>query len=88
MRQCWQKHDNENDPDIKSFSIKFEFFDPRTPQRNWKVERKFQTLYGRIGALLIGAGLKVELRDKIWAEWVIIYPISFQQNRALKAHSS
>jgi hypothetical protein len=38
----------KNDPDIKSFGIKFEFSGPRTPQRNGKVERKFQTLYGRI----------------------------------------
>jgi hypothetical protein len=26
--------------------IKFEFSGPRTPQRNGKVERNFQTLYG------------------------------------------
>jgi hypothetical protein len=26
--------------------IKFEFSGPRTPQRNGKIERKFQTLYG------------------------------------------
>jgi hypothetical protein len=35
------KQQNVND-------IKFEFSGPRTPQRNGKVERKFQTLYGRI----------------------------------------
>jgi hypothetical protein len=28
--------------------IKFEFSGPRTPQRNGNVDRKFQTLYGRI----------------------------------------
>jgi hypothetical protein len=42
------------DPDIKSFCIKFEFSGPRTPQRNGKVERKFQTLYGKIWAMLNG----------------------------------
>jgi hypothetical protein len=44
---------------------------PRTPQRNGKVERKFQTLYGRIRAMLNGADLGEELRDKIWAECVM-----------------
>jgi hypothetical protein len=38
----------KNDPETKSFGIKFEFLGPRSPQRNEKVERKLQTLYGRI----------------------------------------
>jgi hypothetical protein len=38
---------------------------------NGKAERKFQTLYGRIQAMLNGAGLEGELRDKIWAECVM-----------------
>jgi hypothetical protein len=33
----------KNDPEIKSFGVKLEFFGPRTSQRNGKVERKFQT---------------------------------------------
>jgi hypothetical protein len=61
----------KNDPEIKSFGIKFEFSGPRTPQRNEKVERKFQTLNGRIRAMLNGAGLEGGLRDKIWAECVM-----------------
>jgi hypothetical protein len=61
----------KNDPEIKSFGIMFEFSGPRAPQRNGKVERKFQTLYGRIRAMLNGAGLEGELRDKIWAEYVM-----------------
>jgi hypothetical protein len=61
----------KNDPEIKSFGIEFEFPGPRTPQRNGKVERKFLTLYGRIRAMLNGAGLEGELRDKIWAECVM-----------------
>jgi hypothetical protein len=56
----------KNDPEIKSFSVKFEFSDPWTPQRNRKVERKFQTRYGRIRSMLHGAGLEGELRDNIW----------------------
>jgi hypothetical protein len=55
----------KNDPMIKSFGIKFEFLGPRTPQRNGKVERKFQTHYGRIRAILNGVSLECELRDKI-----------------------
>jgi transposase InsO family protein len=55
----------KNDPEIKSFGSKFEFSGTRTPQRNGKVEMKFQTLYGRIRAMLNGAGLQGELRDKI-----------------------
>jgi hypothetical protein len=61
----------KNDPDIKSFGVKFEFSGPRTPQRNGKVEKKFQTLYGRIWSTLNGSGLESELRDKIWAEEVM-----------------
>jgi hypothetical protein len=61
----------KNDPDIKSFSIKFEFSGSRMPQRNGKVERKFQTLYGRIREMLNGADLEGELRDEIWAERVM-----------------
>ena len=53
---------------VKGINIKFEFSGPRTPQRNGKVERKFQTFYGRIRASLNGAGLKDDLRSGVWAE--------------------
>jgi transposase InsO family protein len=55
----------KNDPEFKSFGIKFEFSGPRTPQRNGKIERKFQTLYGRIREMLHEADLEGEWRDKI-----------------------
>jgi hypothetical protein len=61
----------KNDPEIKSFVIKLEFSGPRTPQRNGKVERKLQTLHGRIRAMLNEADLEGELRDKIWTECVM-----------------
>jgi hypothetical protein len=61
----------KNDPEIKSFGIKLEFSAARTLQRNGKVERKFQKLYGRISSMLNGAGLEGELRGKIWAESVM-----------------
>jgi hypothetical protein len=61
----------KNDPEIKSFGVKFEFSGLRSPQRNRNVERKFQTLYVRIWSMLNGADLEGELRDEIWAECVM-----------------
>jgi hypothetical protein len=52
----------------QGYGVKFEFSDPRTPQRNGKVERKFQTFFGRIRAMLNSAGLKDDLRSGIWSE--------------------
>jgi transposase InsO family protein len=72
----------KNDPEIKSFGIKFEFSGPRIPQRNGKVEKKFQTLYGRIRAMLNGADLGGKLRDKIWAECVM--NVTYLSNIILK----
>jgi hypothetical protein len=40
-KACKQRH----------LELQFEFSGPRTPQRNGKVEMKFQTLYGRIRAM-------------------------------------
>jgi hypothetical protein len=39
----------KNDPEIKSFGIKFKFSGPRTPQRYGKVERKFQNFMEESG---------------------------------------
>jgi hypothetical protein len=41
---------------------------PRTSQRNGKVERKFQTFFGRIRAILNNARLEEGLRSGVWAE--------------------
>jgi transposase InsO family protein len=38
----------KDDSEIKPSGIKFQLSRPRTPQRNGKVERKFQTFYGKI----------------------------------------
>jgi hypothetical protein len=48
--------------------VKFEFSGPLTPQRNGKVERKFQTYFGRIRAMLNSVGVKDQLRSGVWAE--------------------
>ena len=47
---------------------KFELSGPRTPQRNGKVERKFQTLYGKIRAMFNASGIDGEIRNVLWAE--------------------
>jgi hypothetical protein len=49
----------------KGHNVKFEFSGPRTPQRNGKVERKFQTFFGRIRAMLNSAGVKDQLRSGV-----------------------
>jgi hypothetical protein len=51
---------------MNDFGAKFEFSGPRTPQRNGKVERKFQIFYGRFRSMFNGAGLNgaVTRKDK------------------------
>ena len=48
--------------------IKFEYTAPDTPEQNGVVERKFQTLYGKVRSALNGARLPTELRSGLWAE--------------------
>ena len=55
----------------KGINIRFDFSGPRTSQRNGKVERKLQTFYGRIRAMLNCAGLKDYLRNGVWTEFSI-----------------
>jgi hypothetical protein len=52
----------------QGYGVQFEFSGPRTPQQNGKVERKFQTFFGRIRAMLNSSGLKDHLRSGVWAE--------------------
>jgi hypothetical protein len=51
----------------QGYDISFEFSDPRTPQQNDKVERMFQTFFGRIRAMLNGACFTEDLRSGVWA---------------------
>jgi hypothetical protein len=49
--------------------VKFKLSGPRIPQRNGKVERKFQTLYGRIQAMFKNdAGIEGDFCKGLWAE--------------------
>jgi hypothetical protein len=52
----------------QGYGVKLKFSGPRTPQRNCKVERKFQAFFGRIRAMLNSVGLKDHLRSGVWAE--------------------
>jgi hypothetical protein len=52
----------------QGFGMKFKFSVPRTPQRNGKVERKFQTFFGRIRAMLNSSGLNDQLRSGVWSD--------------------
>ena len=46
----------------EGLGIKFEYSGPKTPQRNGRVERKFQTLYSRVRSMMNGAGLKPRMK--------------------------
>ena len=48
--------------------IKFELTAPNTPQQNWRVERKFATLWGRVRAMMEGANLSRVLLKGLWTE--------------------
>jgi hypothetical protein len=52
----------------KGYDIKFEFSSPQNPQRNGKVERKFQTFFGRIRTMLNSASVKDQLKSGVCAE--------------------
>jgi hypothetical protein len=52
----------------QNVDVKFEFSGPRTPQRNGMVERKFQTLYGKIRAMFNDAGIEGDFRKGLWVE--------------------
>jgi hypothetical protein len=47
------------------------FQDRQIHQRNNEVKRKFRTVYGRIRAMLNGAGLKDEVRNGVCAEYAM-----------------
>ena len=46
----------------------FEITARNTPQHNGRVERKFQTLYNRVCAMLNAARLTQSMRNNLWAE--------------------
>jgi hypothetical protein len=59
---------SEKELKLQNFEISFEYSDPRTSQTNAHVEKKFQTLYGRIFAMLNDACIDGEFRKRLWPE--------------------
>jgi len=54
--------------DADGSTIRFEFTARQTPQQNGKVERAFASLYGRMRAMMLGAGLDASSKLKLWME--------------------
>jgi len=52
----------------KIYRFNLNFQEPKAPQQNGTVGKRFQTFYGRIRAMLNCAGLKDDLKSGIWAE--------------------
>ena len=51
-----------------TFRTNLEYTPPGTPQHNGIVESSFRTLYGRVRAILNGAGIHGSMRSSLWAE--------------------
>ena len=49
-------------------NICFKYTAMNTPQQNGRVKHKFATIYGRVRAMLTGAGIEGELRKSLWTE--------------------
>ncbi len=49
----------------QGLETKFEYTAVGTPQQNGRVKRKFATLYGRARSMMIEAGIKEQLRQKL-----------------------
>jgi Reverse transcriptase (RNA-dependent DNA polymerase) len=52
----------------KEINISFEFTAPNTPQQNGQIERKFQTLYGKVRSMLNWGKFPKPLRSRLWAQ--------------------
>ena len=50
------------------FGRYFLYTAPGTPQQNVQVERKFQTLYGKVRAMLNGGEFTKSWKNLLWAE--------------------
>jgi hypothetical protein len=61
-------HGLEKECRQQNLGIKFEYSGPRTPGRNGKVDRKFQTLFVRIRAIINDSEIDGEFSDAFWAE--------------------
>ena len=64
----WETVAFQKEAENEDLGLVFEYIAPDTPQQNGRVERKFQTLYGRVRAMLYGVGLDISKIKKLWAE--------------------
>ena len=48
----------------------FEYTASGTPQQNGKVERKIATILSKTRSMMIDAGIKQYIRNKLWAEGI------------------
>ena len=61
--------DFEREAKEKGLDLKFEYTASDTPQQNGRVERKFQTLYGRVRAMIFGMeDFEISAVKKLWCE--------------------
>ena len=61
--------DFEREANEKGLDLQFEYTAPDTPQQNGRVERKFQTLYGRVRAMIFGMeDFEISAVRKLWCE--------------------
>ena len=58
----------ESECSRQKMGIVFEYTSVGTPQQNGRIERKFATLYGRVRAMFVAAGITGSLRKRLWAE--------------------
>ena len=58
----------EESCDRLGLGTRFEYTAVGTPQQNGRIERNFATLHGRVRPMMIDAGIKEDLRQKLWAE--------------------
>jgi hypothetical protein len=52
----------------KTLTVRFELTALYTPEQNGMVERKYATLYGKVGAMLNWAKFPTSLRQLLWAQ--------------------
>ena len=48
--------------------ITMEYTSPNTPQKNWRIKRKFAMLYGRVRSMFNAAMLDGDMRNGLWAK--------------------
>ena len=61
-----ENKDFEKEVEHEQLGLRFEYTVVSTPQQNGRVERTFQTLYGRVRSMLLDSGFESTLRFSLW----------------------